>query len=480
MNMNSQRGFTIIEILVTITVIAIMASIGAAMNVNLQKQSRDSQRAASATVLSESLEKYYTTHGEYPNIASVTASDANSVRALLGITNINSLVIPNSPAGSTTNAWKAGNATSTNKLAYTANTDLAADCLTGPSGGACVDYKIQYYQEYTGLPETIISRNKSPAAPPPPTAPGTPTLVVALNGANVVATASGATCTGGATAQYAFSSRTNDLAWSAYTSWSVAPTNSTPAAQGVKYGYQVKANCVNGAQSSADSPITSEVTYTHPIAAPTAPIINQSTTGTTTTFSVSTITCPSGTTAQVQYHLTTDWGYNGAWTTPGTNGTVHNITTANEGYEYVDEAQARCTNTFATSPWSASDTDSYIRAVTAPGGASNYVGSMNAGATQFTWSWTMPTCHTSVSRAMYYNYYVGGGWTVNGAAGWKGWNNVVGSNSALYLTPSAPATTFTAGGYTAMSTEWYCINTTTGRTSVNGPRVQSATYTYNP
>lgn len=479
MDIHSRHGFTIIEILVTITVIAIMASVGAAMHLNLQKQSRDGQRAASATVVSESLEKYYAAHGEYPNVASVTAPDPNSVKELLGITNINSLIIPNLPSGSTTNAWKAGAASATNKLAYSANTDTDPACLTGPTG-PCIDYRIQYYQEYTGTVKTIVSRNKSIAAPPLPTAPGVPTLVVELNGSNVVATASGATCTGGATPQYAFSTRTNDGAWSAYTGWSATTANSTAAAQGVKYGYQVKANCTNGAQTSIDSPIASEVTYTHPILAPAAPTINQSTTGTITTFSVNTITCPAGTTAQVQYRLTTDWGYNGAWTAPGSNGLIHNITTANEGYEYVDEAQARCTNSFDTSPWSASDTDSYIRAVTAPGGASNYVGSMNAGATQFTWSWTMPSCHASVSRAMYYNYYVGGGWTINGSAGWKGWNSIVGSYSAIYFTPSAPATTFTAGGFTAMSTEWYCVNTTTGRLSANGPRIQSATYTYNP
>jgi hypothetical protein len=185
----------------------------------------------------------------------------------------------------------------------------------------------------------------------------------------------------------------------------------------------------------------------------------------------------------VQYHLTTDWGYNGAWTAALSNTGTHIINTANEGYEYHVEAQARCTNAYTTSDWSASSTASYISPVTAPGGASNYVGTMAADATKFTWSFTRPSCHASVSLAINYNIYVDTGWTVNGASGWTGWRNAIVTNTnttqTVSLTPNN-APTFSSGGRSALTTEWYCINQTTGRKSTIGPRVQSATYTYTP
>jgi Tfp pilus assembly protein PilE len=484
MTLHAHKGFTIVEILVIIATLGILATLTTVNYVNMQKQARDNQRMTSALVVSESLEKYFAQHGEYPTVPKVTNANANTVKQLLSIMNIDSLVGPQRGGGSTVNLWKTGVASTTNTLTYSPNTDTATSCTTGTtSSDACVDYRIQYYKEKTGAVESIYSRNRAVAAPAAPSAPGTPTLVVDINGTNVTATASGATCLAGTTAQYSFSSRTDDGTWSSFTAWSGTPTASTPAVTGVKYGYQVKANCTNGSQTSPDSATSSEAVYIHPISAPAAPVVSQSTAGTTTTFSVNTITCPAGTTAQVQYHLTTDWGYNGTWTAPLANTGTHIINTANQGYEYVDEAQARCTNSFATSPWSASGTASYISPVTPPGGASNYVATMNAGATQLAWSFTRPTCHSSVTPAIYWNIYVDNGWTYNGASGWIGWRTAIVTNTnmtqTVTLSPTS-APTFSSGGRSAITTEWYCINQTTDRQSTIGPRVQSTTYTYTP
>jgi type II secretory pathway pseudopilin PulG len=484
MQQRTKNGFTLIEVLVITTAIAIVATMLTLSYLNVQKQSRDSKRQSGATNVVEGLEQYFNEKGEYPSVATVTNSDAKAVKQALNMPTITSLLGPNAPASSNTNAWKSGAASSTNQLTYSPNTDASPNCQTGVAAtDTCADFKVQYYKEETNSVETIYSRNKATAGVATPGTPAAPTVVATLSGTNVLATMSGSSCSAGATLQYSFSSRTNNGAWSADSPWSGTATTTTPATQGVKYDFTAKSRCVNGSQSSVDSPPSTEASYTHPLNAPAPPTLNQSTTGTTTTFSVNTITCAAGATPQVQYHLTTDWGYNGAWTAALSNTGTHIINTTNEGYEYLDEAQARCTNAYTTSDWSASSTASYISPVTAPGGASNYVGTMAADATKFTWSFTRPSCHASVSLAINYNIYVDTGWTVNGASGWTGWRNAIVTNTnttqTVSLTPNN-APTFSSGGRSALTTEWYCINQTTGRKSTIGPRVQSATYTYTP
>jgi prepilin-type N-terminal cleavage/methylation domain-containing protein len=277
--MRTQRknGFTIIEVLVVITVLGILASMSAFGYLNLQKQSRDSQRMSSAVAVSESLEKYFSKNGEYPSVASVTNTNATTVKQLLGMTNINSLIAPNAQS-SNVNMWKAGAASPTNRITYSANTDPNPGCSTGVAPtDVCEDYKIQYYKEKTGTIETIISRNKSVAVttPPPPVPPTinpstTPSMNVALNGSVVTATTS-ATCDVGTMTQYAFRSRTNDGTWSAYTAWNTTTTASSgTVAQGTKYGFQAKARCLAGDYPSAET-TSVEGTYIHPISTPSAP-----------------------------------------------------------------------------------------------------------------------------------------------------------------------------------------------------------------
>jgi prepilin-type N-terminal cleavage/methylation domain-containing protein len=278
--MQKKAGFTLVELAVVISVIGIIASITVFGALNILKESRDKQRMASAVVVAESLEKYFSQNGEYPSVARVTAADANSVKQLLGVANISSLIAPNKQGFSTTNIWKSGTASATNKLAYSANTDASASCSTGVAPtDVCEDFKIQYYKERTGTIETIYSRNKAVAitTPPPPVAPtiagpAAPTITAALSGSNAVGTRSDTSCQVGALLQYAFRSRTNDGAWSSYSAWGTATTASLAATQGSKYGFQVKAKCVEGDYSSADA-VSAEATYIRPISAPAAPAV---------------------------------------------------------------------------------------------------------------------------------------------------------------------------------------------------------------
>lgn len=72
---HSARGFTIVEVLITIVVIAILAGITIVSYASLQRSVRDDKRKADITVVSQGLEKFFDENGEYP--ASTTAAATN-------------------------------------------------------------------------------------------------------------------------------------------------------------------------------------------------------------------------------------------------------------------------------------------------------------------------------------------------------------------------------------------------------------------
>lgn len=64
--MKSKSGFTIVELLVALVIIALMASLMGVSYIKIQSQSRDAKRKADIETLASLLEKYYDKNGEYP------------------------------------------------------------------------------------------------------------------------------------------------------------------------------------------------------------------------------------------------------------------------------------------------------------------------------------------------------------------------------------------------------------------------------
>lgn len=61
-----KKGFTLVELLVTITIIGILASIGLNTFTSAQKKSRDAKRKAYLRQIVDALEAYNNDNGEYP------------------------------------------------------------------------------------------------------------------------------------------------------------------------------------------------------------------------------------------------------------------------------------------------------------------------------------------------------------------------------------------------------------------------------
>ncbi len=152
-----RRGFTIIEIVVVVTVIAILSSIVIFSVVRYQQYARDTQRLAKVTVLAEALEKYYDRTGEYPSCSMVSNSDVGAILkdTLPGVDRAAFLTPKSAP--DVTNSIICQSLTSdTDAFAYIGDGSIA--CL---SGAACLNWRIEYLGEQNNEILSVSSRRNT-------------------------------------------------------------------------------------------------------------------------------------------------------------------------------------------------------------------------------------------------------------------------------------------------------------------------------
>lgn len=146
-------GFTIVELAVTISVIAILATIVAISTDRIQTSAREQRRAATVETIVGALESYYEKNGEYPSepyiVGTVSGNTGKVVAERLGL-HPNDLRLQYTPEG-VSNALVRGTSTpDQGYISYQAEPANSSDpCQIDPSGG-CDSFTIIYKSEVLG------------------------------------------------------------------------------------------------------------------------------------------------------------------------------------------------------------------------------------------------------------------------------------------------------------------------------------------
>lgn len=154
--MKQRLGFTIVEIIVVITAIAILASIGMVSYSSMQVRARDSERVADIDTMAGGLESYYERFGKYPDQATITGSTfiATELRV-----SESALTTPNAGSVSApvySYIWGASaNATQYGYIAYR-DTGTTNQCTL--STQTCTRFVLSYTPEQNGVRVNLPSK----------------------------------------------------------------------------------------------------------------------------------------------------------------------------------------------------------------------------------------------------------------------------------------------------------------------------------
>jgi len=369
------RGFTIIELLVVISVIGILSTITLIGFNRYQADSRDTQRSSRATALAEALEKYYDKHGEYPS-CSTMQSQGSATAALPGV-DPSVLVTPLAVAGDQDSIDLCTTLTTgvtTDSFAYVGDGSTA--CI---SGGACLQFSLQYKQESTGTIASITSRRKATLSSSG-TVSDLSATTYSFSRIDLTWTA-----TSGALS-YNVQYSTNQTTWTAATSTSTNSTSVTGLTLGTLYYFQVQP--VSGATTGGWSNTASATTYS--LDTPVGTASDDATTPTTVLdFQWNTVANATSYTMQYAPNNCTSGGFTTVTgIPPGTypGSITRTVTGLTAGTQLCFQVKAVAAG--YTSGWSAGSTA--VTTVPAPTGVTATVNSN----TQITVSWSSGVANT--------------------------------------------------------------------------------------
>ena len=136
----SEKGFTIVELLIVIVVIGILAALVLNTFSGVQKRARDTQRQTDVNSIATQLEVYYNDNGGYPLASTITTANLKGLDA-------GALQPPNSGATSVngvTGAVSAKPVVGTDEVyAYWPKQADGSTCSTAP----CEKFTLYYWKE---------------------------------------------------------------------------------------------------------------------------------------------------------------------------------------------------------------------------------------------------------------------------------------------------------------------------------------------
>jgi len=144
----SEGGFTLVELLIVIVVIAILAAIVINTFSGVQARARDTERQTDVKAVASQLEVYYTDNGYYPTPTQMAGTPLTLFQGLSedAITD---------PQGNDSNSFQTSAATAVGQYGYV-NTD--ADCDNTPSN-RCEDFTITWWNEVSNTSTSVSSLN---------------------------------------------------------------------------------------------------------------------------------------------------------------------------------------------------------------------------------------------------------------------------------------------------------------------------------
>jgi len=177
-----QRGFTLVELVITITIMLILLTLAAATFATTQANQRDSERVSEITTISNNLETFYKTGintstilGRYPSTA-LLANGATSIKALLPSIDLDSVTAPDATSVATsfipaTNAIQttAGVLPQPKLSEYVYQpiqsrgaicTPQTTECLCTTEAQECRKYILYYRTENDNLVKKVVSKHQ--------------------------------------------------------------------------------------------------------------------------------------------------------------------------------------------------------------------------------------------------------------------------------------------------------------------------------
>ncbi|MBI5614326.1 prepilin-type N-terminal cleavage/methylation domain-containing protein [Candidatus Gottesmanbacteria bacterium] len=139
----SRSGFTLIEVLVAATIIAVLVAIGMVSYSSVNKRSRDAKRRGDIEQMRSALELFRSEYGYYPSVGSnawTNASGLNTGDAATGLVPSFMPSVPSDPKSTQQYSFKATNASSGIYYGYCLSAKLETiSSTTSTCTGADVD-----------------------------------------------------------------------------------------------------------------------------------------------------------------------------------------------------------------------------------------------------------------------------------------------------------------------------------------------------
>lgn len=403
---NLNRAFTLVEVLTVSVLVTVIASVVVFSYSSIQKTSRDEQRKTSASILAESLEKYFDKNSEYPSVASLADKNVTTVQLKLNLSDPNVLRLPGNSSSTASISTNTPSATVIQYSGSVASPGDASKCSTNVNG-ACDAFTLKYVRESDGKVVTIKSRRGTASAQPSGAAPSAPSITLTPSSSNVYVqwnVSSGTT-------PIVYSVSYRRLADSTFTnigscqSISVTSCSALGLSPSTTYVFKVVASNSIGS-SSAEATTTTTAVSTPPQGnPPSSPTVSVSTTSSTAGLQWSVTSGDSPITYSVSYKLSSSSTYTSVSSCQSISVMYCDISGLQAGTTYdflviaVNSAGSSTGTATATTLTAASpQPPSTPQSPTTPAIPSL---SSTSNATNTTWTWSSVTCNVGSAEYEY-------------------------------------------------------------------------------